>query len=582
MSDRIARVWTGSEWEIITSTAAAPTAVATYQSASPSGPVTGQIWVDSDDSIPYVYTGSAWQSVIAGLALTSGTLAQFAATTSSQLAGVISDETGTGSLVFANSPTLTTPNIGAATGTSLTTTGSITASQTSVGFARLATDGGGNLSIGRTDNVASVPYIDFNSGATTVDYDVRIQASGGTGVTGNGVLTVTGSLITEASSTDHIGLRLPHGTAPTSLTNGDIWTTTSGFFVRINGATKDFGVATKNLLYNGAMQVAQRGTSTAGITSSWQYHTADRWRFSPNSLGTWTMSVENDAPTGSGFRKSLKMLCTTADASPAAGDFLLFDQNLEGQDLQRIAKGTASAQQLTMSFWVKSNKTGTYVVELYDNNNTRAVSASYSIAATDTWERKTITFPADTTGAFNNDNASALTVRQWLAAGSSFTSGTLQTTWATPTDANRAVGLVNLGAAVNNYWQITGYQLETGTVASPFEFKSFAQELQECQRYYQKSYNVDVAPGSNSAPGRIYFYLGPTTSANKGSSLSLKVNMRAAPTVTIYRESNGATGQFNNGEAAIVITEGTQSFTAYSASSASGEVAGHYVASSEL
>lgn len=239
----------------------------------------------------------------------------------------------------------------------------------------------------------------------------------------------------------------------------------------------------RNLLYNGAMQLSQRGTSTASITTG-GYYTADRWYKDVVSLGTWTQSVENDAPTGSGFRKSLKMLCTTADASPAAGDYSNIHQRLEGQDLQRIAKGTSSAQQLTMSFWVKSNVTGTYICELFDSDNTRSVSASYTISASATWEKKTITFPADTTGAFDNDNAASLYVLWWLGAGTTFTSGTLATTWASATTANRAVGQTNLGAATNNYWQITGVQLETGSIATPFEFKNYGQELRECQRYY--------------------------------------------------------------------------------------------------
>jgi hypothetical protein len=163
----------------------------------------------------------------------------------------------------------------------------------------------------------------------------------------------------------------------------------------------------RNLLHNGAMQVAQRGTSSTGITAG-GYYTADRWLIGVGTQGTWTVSVENDAPTGSGFRNSLKMLCTTADASPAAGDLLYIEQRVEAQDLQRIAKGTASAQQITMSFWAKANVTGTYVLTLVDQTNTRSVSATYTISASATWERKTITFPADATGAFANDNGMVL------------------------------------------------------------------------------------------------------------------------------------------------------------------------------
>lgn len=241
----------------------------------------------------------------------------------------------------------------------------------------------------------------------------------------------------------------------------------------------------RNLLYNGAMQVAQRGTSTASITTS-GFYTADRWYHFLSSTGTWTQSVENDAPTGSGFRKSLKVLCTTADASLSAGDYMQVYQPLEGQDVQEIRKGTSSAKQLTMSFWVKSNVTGTYIVELYDADNTRHVCKSYTISSSGTWEFKTVTLPADTTGAFDNDNGASLYPIFFLAAGSNFTSGTLATSWAAYVAANRAVGQVNLASAINNYWQVTGVQLNVGAVAAPFEFKPYGKELSECQRYYWK------------------------------------------------------------------------------------------------
>ena len=281
----------------------------------------------------------------------------------------------------------------------------------------------------------------------------------------------------------------------------------------------------RNLLYNGAMQVAQRGTSTAGITSG-GYYTADRFAHDLSSLGTWTQSIENDAPSGSGLRRSLKYLCTSADSSPSASDRLYLLQVLEGQDVQRIAKGTASAQQLTLSFWVKSNVTGAYRVEIFDADNTRQVSGAYAISASATWERKTITFPADTTGALDNDNSASLYVNFWLGAGSNYTSGTLNTSWAASTDANRAVGQTNLAAATNNYWQITGVQLEVGPVATSFEFKSYGQELRECQRYYQRT--VAGTGFGYCAYGNAI----DSTTARVG--LFPKVTMRAVPTSTEY------------------------------------------------
>jgi hypothetical protein len=240
-----------------------------------------------------------------------------------------------------------------------------------------------------------------------------------------------------------------------------------------------------NFIINGAMQVAQRGTSVTGTTTG-GYTTADRWQVPIVSMGTWTNTVENDAPSGSGFRNSWKILCTTADASPAAADQISIRQLLEGQNLQSILKGTSSAKNLTLSFWVKSNVTGTYITALTDNDNSRQVSASYTIDSSGSWEKKTITFPADTTGVLDNDNQTSLFVRWWLGAGSNFTSGTLRTAWTSTVAADLAVGQENLAAATNNYWQITGVQLELGNVASDFDFQDIQSELAACQRYYYR------------------------------------------------------------------------------------------------
>ena len=341
----------------------------------------------------------------------------------------------------------------------------------------------------------------------------------------------------------------------------------------------------RNVIINGAMQVAQRGTSTASITTA-AYYTADRWLYEPSSMGTWTQSVENDAPTGSGFRKSLKLLCTTADASPAAGDFILFDQRLEGQNLQQFLKGTASAKQFSLTFWVKSNATGTYNVELLDNDNTRVVTAAYTVDVSGTWEKKTITFPADTTGAFDNDNASSLQLSWWLGAGSTFTSGTRGTVWATPVSANRAVGQTNLAAATSNYWQITGVQLEVGSVATPFEFEDISTTERKCQRYYEWG----VASGSGYAQITAIFDAGST------SNIDFKVSKRAVPTMTnmslsgnqypnnqsnsVPRYENGATRDFR-----YTTQHNTAFWNVTTGNGGSTGVAGHQIiwnASAEL
>jgi hypothetical protein len=155
----------------------------------------------------------------------------------------------------------------------------------------------------------------------------------------------------------------------------------------------------RNIIINGDMSIAQRSTSVAGITGQ-GYNTIDRFETHASSLGTWTQSQSTDVPTGQGFATSLKMDCTTADASPSAGDFLYVRQKVEGQNLQYLKKGTANALSTTLSFWVRSNKTGTYIAELYDIDNNRTISNSYTILSADTWEKKTLTYAGDTTGAF--------------------------------------------------------------------------------------------------------------------------------------------------------------------------------------
>jgi hypothetical protein len=339
-----------------------------------------------------------------------------------------------------------------------------------------------------------------------------------------------------------------------SLTDTTVTSAASGDQLVYNGsAWVNRPEPGRNLLYNGAMQVHQRGTSATGIANTQAYYTADRWSTLIILMGTWTQTIENDAPSGSGFRKSLKVLCTTADAAPDANDQIRLDQYLEGQDLQNIRKGTAEAKPLTMSFWVKSNVTGTYIVRLADNDNSRGVSASYTVNVSATWEKKIITFPADTTGAFDNDNASSLQVRWYLGAGSNLTSGTLATAWATSVADEIAVGQTNLAAAVNNYWQVTGVQLEVGPVATPFEFKAFGQELLECQRYFYAirpiTSNHPMTNGTYWATGEFYgvvshpvfMRVSPSFSTTNSSWSTLSAgSTRVATSIVLFTGGNTA------------------------------------------
>jgi|13_taG_2_1085334.scaffolds.fasta_scaffold50379_1 hypothetical protein len=252
----------------------------------------------------------------------------------------------------------------------------------------------------------------------------------------------------------------------------------------LGNAYDDGALSNRNMIINGAMQVAQRGTSFTGVTSTNAYHID---RFETGSGDSSSQFTVSQATAGlNGFANSLKFDCTTAQSSLGADSRVFLQQKFEGQNLQRLKKGTSDAEKITVSFYVKSTKTGTYIVELYDNDNNRQISQAYTISSSDTWEQKILTFDGDTTGSFNNDNALSLSLYWHLVAGSRYSSGTLSTSWTSTTDANRAVGQVNLADSTSNNWEITGVQLEVGDTATPFEHRSYGDELARCQRYFYR------------------------------------------------------------------------------------------------
>ena len=287
-------------------------------------------------------------------------------------------------------------------------------------------------------------------------------------------------------------------------------------------------VQSKNIIINGDMSIAQRATSVTGLTNgSGGYHTCDRWRFTENASPSFvfTQSQSTDVPSGYGFATSLKMDCTTAEGSLATGDRLLIQQRIEGQNLQYLKKGTSSAESTTISFWVKSAKTGTYVAELYDGDNSRQISKSYTISSADTWEKKTLTYAGDTTGALDNDNGTSLILQFWLASGTDYTSGTLSTSWSSITNANRAVGQVNLADSTSNDWYVTAVQLEAGTTASEFEFLPYDVNLQRCLRYF---WQIQGVSGANITLGMGF----SNSSTNNITYLKFPTTMRTSPSVT--------------------------------------------------
>jgi len=287
----------------------------------------------------------------------------------------------------------------------------------------------------------------------------------------------------------------------------------------------------KNLIINGAMQVAQRGDGT-GLTTH-GYIAPDRWQYVITTYGTWSLSQSTDAPDGSGY--SYKFDCTTADASPAANDNLRFRQKIEGQNLQCLKFGSANAESLTASFWIKSNKTGTLQLNLMDNDNNKNISGTFTIDSAATWEYKTITFAGNTIDSLDNDANNSLMFDLFLGSGSTYEGGTVRTSWTTTVNADmNAGGTIDLADSTSNYLNITGVQLELGSQATDFEHRSYGEELALCQRYYQEL----MSNGADFHALPMWNLHANTMS----SALHFPTPMRSAPSITRYGSVSNSSG----------------------------------------
>lgn len=278
----------------------------------------------------------------------------------------------------------------------------------------------------------------------------------------------------------------------TSTTDGGISIDNSGH-VTVDGQQipSEGPLSNRNLFENGAMRVAQRGNSKTGITGAIENLNVDRTKLATSSLGTWTSTSEQDGPAG--FVRSLKLNCTTADASPASTDYAIARVNLEAVNLQPLEYGTADAKAMTISFYVKSNKIGNASLELIQSDNSNKMySTSYEIEEEDTWEYKTITIPGDTAGLINDDTGTGIAINFWLNSGSSYTSGSLSNAWQALNQPDRNCSNLGVGGAVNDNWSITGLQIEIGEKATPFEHLNYGDYLHKCQRYYLKGPAVAI------------------------------------------------------------------------------------------
>ena len=302
-------------------------------------------------------------------------------------------------------------------------------------------------------------------------------------------------------------------TAPVNFTGG----------MQVGGQDTTFG-GMRNKIINGSMQVAQRNTSAAGVVAT-GYYACDRMQYyrSGNAL-TVTISQAADGPAG--FSSCHKVQTTTANTSVGTGDLVSNTYyTVENEDMQDLAWGTASAKPMTLSFWVKSNKIGTYSVSSYLNFSSSfyVFANTYSINTADTWEYKTIVIPGFTTTTIPNDNAGAFSIYWNTRCGTSLTSGTATTTWSTYTNTNWAVGhTAQWGTSTSDYISMTGIQLEKGSAATAFENRYYGQELALCQRYYQ------TYPGIGQGNKALWSSYGATYNY---VIWSFKTTMRTSPTI---------------------------------------------------
>ena len=285
----------------------------------------------------------------------------------------------------------------------------------------------------------------------------------------------------------------------------------------------------RNLIINGDMRIAQRGTSATGLgNGDTGLHTVDRWRFQESGAPTFefTQTQDTDVPSGQGFSSSLKMSCTTAQGSLATDDMLRITQIIESQNLQHLKYGTSSAESVTVSLWVKSNKTGNYNVSLYNNDYISIIGNTITINSANTWEKKTITFVGDTGNVLDNDNGRGLWLWIALCSGTDYT-GTDTSSWTDSTGIQTTLAngqTVNLADSTSNYINITGVQLEVGTEATPFEHRPYDMELARCMRYYEET-DPDGRVG-------LHGYIKQTNTLGR-VFWNWKVRKRAAPTLSV-------------------------------------------------
>jgi len=372
---------------------------------------------------------------------------------------------------------------------------------------------------------------------------------------------------------------MPYGTVNADV----IQTSTSGGILGAGNAS-----IMKNRIINGAMVIDQRNAGAAvSVTGSDQFAT-DRWAGYNSSDGIFSLQQVTDAPAS--FVNSLKATITTADASIGATQYSVVRQSIEGYNIADLGWGTANAKTITLSFWVKSSLTGTFGGVLINSAANRSYPYTYTISAANTWEYETITIAGDTSGTWLTTNGIGIRVDWSLAAGSTY-SGTAGA-WAAALYLG-ATGQTQVLSTLNATIQWTGVQLELGSSATGFEYRQYGTELNLCQRYFEKSYDINTAVGASTGVGNWDFIAGTSSGGNVLQTIRFTVSKRATgATITGYND-DGTINQWKVGNSSGTVTTatptfdlvGTGNFRAY-VNSGQGNVIGrqigNWTASSEL
>jgi hypothetical protein len=291
----------------------------------------------------------------------------------------------------------------------------------------------------------------------------------------------------------------------------------------------------RNMIINGSQIVAQRGTGA--VTTNVSYP-VDRWQITNSSGASISVQQNSDVPSGEGFAFCTKYTVTTADSGVTGTEDALFRQHIEGQDITQLAWGTSSAKTVTLSFWTKSSLTGTFGGAIKNSDNSRTYPFTYTISSANTWEYKTITIEGETSGTWLSTNGIGVRVVFSMGSGSD----RLGTAGAWSTNNNDgATGQTQVVETLNATWQITGVQLEVGEQATPFEHRSYGEELALCQRYYQQNsagrIHLPVVRNSDNIKRGTIFYHAKMRTNSPSVSLVTSVPDGASITIPTVDES---------------------------------------------